>query len=451
MNGKKIVELSFKEFLIVLLRKWLILFICAALVGGIVSVKAYLDSKESVDELHRRYQVNQTTYNQEIFATQEAIRYYTSKRDAQEAFNAQSVLMQIDPFNVRTARLTFLVNVTEKKDNVDSTNRTIAEVYRALAKSSEIMELIPEDIRKKYSETNLKGLVQIEEPAVASSATNLVTISAFGNEDINPSQVLDSLFRHLETQKDSVALSTASHQLTSLGIQESFESSDTLAQEQKDKRDLVAEDSKQIKELEDELGKMQGRKPKAPSIIRSSLRMGLIATLVALIILSFVLIIIYVSQIPIQTSEQIQNQLGIRYLGGGLFKKGILFGAWGDKLSGIDKLASQQEIKKLLFANIREASFGKYNKIFVTGTVPESILGNVARELLQAYQAYPQEKIQFFAGKDVLNNAAAVDNLNQSEAVILVERVNVSKLKQVYQNIERIRQAGKPIIGYTLM
>ena len=190
-----------------------------------------------------------------------------------------------------------------------------------------------------------------------------------------------------------------------------------------------------------------GSKPVVPSLVRESVNSAIIALLISIILITFIIIVEYIVLIPIQTDEQIQSQLGIRYLNGGLYRKGKLFGRMGDKLSGIEKLASEKDIKALVHANIKEAACGKFDIVLVTGTVAQGVVDDLASELTQLCA---EQRTQFVALRDVANNASAIETLEKTKAVIFVERIGESKLKKVYRGFERVQQSDKVIIGYTL-
>ena len=450
MNGKKTVELSMKELLIVLLRKWWIILLCAFLAASAFGLKAYSDRYANRDEMNRRYQVNLDAYNQQIREKENAIQYLVNKRAAGEQYNSNSILMQIDPFNLNAAHMTIIVNAQRPEgeagsSSLDSINSTIIGAYSSIVESAPLTKLLSGIVLKEYEESYLKELVTIEETDTGKK--NLLILTAIGNEAIDPMEVLNVLFEYIKAQQENVAKSTTPHQLASLGTYVSIESDAELAKEQSDKRKSIAEDSISIKNLEEDLEKIRGSKPAAPSLIRGAIKNAAIAFLIAMIIIAFAIIIDYIVHIRIQTDEQLQSQLGIRYLKGGLYKRGKLFGRWGDKLSGMESLATDTDIKALVYANIKEATCRKYDLILVTGTVAQDVVDGFANELTQQCA---EHGTKFIASRDVANNASSIEVLYQAQAVVFVERIGESKLKKVYRGVERVRQSDKDIIGYTL-
>ena len=260
MNGKKTVELSMKELLIVILRKWWIILLCAALAASAFGIKTYIDLYENWDEMNRRYQVDLDAYNQEVRAKENEIQYLLNKRAAGELYNENSILMQIDPFNMNAAHMTIIVNAQRQEgeagsSNLDSINSTIVGAYTSIVDSAPLASLLSGIISTDYQETYLKELVTIEETDAAKK--NLLVLTAVGNEAIDPAGVLNVLFNYLEKQQESVAKYTTPHQLVSLGSYASIESDPELAKVQSDRRAALAEDSISIKRIEEELDKIR--------------------------------------------------------------------------------------------------------------------------------------------------------------------------------------------------
>ena len=448
MNNKKIVELSLKELLIVLLRNWFIIFMCVVISGATFGIKTYFDRRDSFKESYRRYQVNMSTYNQEIFATEEAIRYNTLKGNAQDASAKNSVFMQVDPFKVRMAHLTFVISA-DGAGNLDSVNRYIVNVYRTLILSAPISEIYKGIDLNKYTDERLVGLIYIEEPEKGTVApVNLINVSAIGNGDIDPMQVLRNLSEYLERQEQQISTTTAAHQLTTVGARTAYESNDSLALQQSNKRASVKEATKTIKDLEDDLARIRARKPKAPSLVRQIIKQAVIIGIIVFVLVALVFICIYLVQIRVQTSDQIQNQLGIRYLGGGLYKPRKFIGKWGDILSGVIKPSTDAAVKDLIKENLKAIVCDKLSTVLITGTVSQETLESFCSSLTNLCS---EKTISFLIQTDLSNNALAVQALEKAEGVVFVERINSSRLRKVYKNYERVMQSNKKVLGYTLI
>ena len=448
MNNKRTVELSIKELLIVLLRNWIPLLIIVAISASAFGIKTYYERRDSFKQSYRNYQVSLSTYNQEIFATEEAIRYNTLKGNAQDAAAKNSVFMQVDPFNVRMAHITFVVNA-EGTGNLDSVNRNIVNIYRALILSAPTSEIYKGIDFGKYTDDRLVGLIYIVEPEKGTVApVNLINVSAIGNEDIDPMQSLQNLAAYLHKQREDIAPTTAAHQLTTVGERSTYETNDILALQQNEKRASVKEATKTIKDLEDDLVRIAGRKPKAPSLLRQVVKQSVIAGFITAVLVALVIISIYLVQIRIQTADQIRTQLGIRYLGGGAYKCRKFIGRWGDLLGGTSKSSSDSAVNNLIKENLKSILSNKSCTILLTGTVSQETLEDFSVRLRDLC---PEFVTEFFVQTDLVNNALAIQALEKAEGVIFVERINSSKLKQVSRNYERVLQSNKKVLGYALV
>lgn len=96
----------------------------------------------------------------------------------------------------------------------------------------------------------------------------------------------------------------------------------------------------------------------------------------------------------------------MRYLGGGLHKRGILFGILADKLSGTIKLAKDPEVTQYVGFNLKELTSGIYKNILLTGTLSQADLEEF--EQLIKHQFETEQEIQFLIGANVSQNASSL-------------------------------------------
>jgi hypothetical protein len=101
---------------------------------------------------------------------------------------------------------------------------------------------------------------------------------------------------------------------------------------------------------------------------------------------------------------------------------------------------------KIIAANLKEA-IGSHRSILLTGTLPESLIREFAEKLSGAFQ-HPD--VTLTPAADINASAESIVKLSQADAVILVERLHASGLRKVYQEKERLRLAGRDILGYAL-
>jgi len=98
-------------------------------------------------------------------------------------------------------------------------------------------------------------------------------------------------------------------------------------------------------------------------------------------------------------------------------------------------------------ANIAQNLDGRQS-VLLTGTLPEEQVSAFAGKLAKTAGL---EHVRVENGGSVNKSAQSVQALADTEAVVLVERLQTSRLKEVWQEKERVEQSGKPILGYVLI
>ena len=460
----KIVELSMKEFLIFILRRWLLILLCGVLFAGVIGVQEYSKQKAAETELQSRYERQLSAYKQSIQAKELELRNLTKKMNASIEHNENSILLNIDPIYGPTANLTFSIKAllgldkTENvvgdgeilgntlkivNENVVDINGSIAHVYLVLLNSTNLPEVLKTVLPQTYEQKYLEEIVRSEK-----ISDSLIRITAVGNEDIQPEVLVQALYDYIASQQQVVADAVAAHELTLLDVSLTPKMDLKFEEELEKSRDTMAEYSEVVKKLQENIDKEKKDKPAKPVFASRVAKDSLIGFLSGLILASITSVIFYAVTLRIQTTEQIQRQLDMRYLGGGLHKRGILFGILADKLSGTIKLAKDPEVTQYVGFNLKELTSGIYKNILLTGTLSQADLEEFEQLIKHRFET--EQEIQFLIGANVSQSASSLKKLEEAEAILLVERIDFSKLKIVNLEIERIRLSGKNILGYVL-
>lgn len=170
---------------------------------------------------------------------------------------------------------------------------------------------------------------------------------------------------------------------------------------------------------------------------------ALIGFIVGMILSVVILTFSYLINPSIQTPERIKNTTGMGYLGGVLHSNQK---TPSGMLAGTMRMAPKDEGIELVIENMREFLDDKQNVLF-TGTVKELLLQDVIQKIADKLD---RDDLTIHYGTDINGNADTIRKLVESDAVVLVERLNYSKLKNVFYEKERIEMSGKPILGYML-
>lgn len=462
----KTVELSMKEFLIVVLRSWLPIFICAILLASLMGFQEFIKNKSMEDDIQTRYIRELSAYNETIRAKENELKNFTNKMNASIEHNKNSILLKSDPIYGPTASLSFSIKALTSQDEMSvngspiegnentntvkiinessaGINERIANVYQVLMGRANLPEILKSVLSQNYDQEYLQEIIRLEK-----TTDSLMKITAVGNVDINPSVIVQSLYEYIQLQQKFVSETATPHKLTSLGLISVDKMDIKFAEEQEMSRDTMAEYSEVIKKLQENIDLVKKEKPVKPVFANSVIKKTLMGLLIGLILASLIRVLYYGATIKIQSTEQIQQQLGARYLGGGLHKRGVFLGRFADKLSGTRALATNPDVLEYLSLNLREMMSGKNTKVLLTGALPQAVIEEFSKNIQSHFET--ERNISFLIGSDLLQNPSSLKKLEESGAVLFVERINFSKLKLVNQEIERVRQSGKDILGYIL-
>ena len=83
------------------------------------------------------------------------------------------------------------------------------------------------------------------------------------------------------------------------------------------------------------------------------------------------------------------------------------------------------------------------SSVLITGSASKEEVGR----LTEAVRKLAAGNIDIRSAEDLNNNADTAAMLSEVDAVVLVEKIKASKLKDVAEEIMMIRSAGKKIIG----
>ena len=466
------VELTFKEFLIAVLHRWKAILALAAIIAIIAGVFSYYSYLQGGDILQETYETAQNAYEQNLASKNNMIRYQTEIGNAAKEYIDKSLLMQIDPYNKQVASLYISVEVDPETLYLDLSSQTlglidlresvvksIAERYLILANSAMLSEVLGSLLPSANDEMYLREIIQVSHyqsvpnpqgavaTAVSPGATGIITITAIGSKNLDARAAANAMYAYLTDKKPLITESVAEHTLRILDENTVVSADPVLAETQSTRRGLVADSTNQVTKLLKEIEELNANKPAAPSLTFAIIRSFALGFLLGLVIGLALSILLHLAQFPLRFTLQVQEQLGLRFLGGVRpSRMGILFTRWKQTLTGETQLKNEAEAMALISANLEEAASGA-RRILVTGTLPEQTLRELSEKLSKEIKT---EGIALIPSSDIRTNAEAVRDLAGADAVILVERLQTSRLKATLEEKERVGLAGKPILGYVL-
>ena len=372
----KQVEISMKELLVYILRRWRIIIGFALLFA--LALGGY------------------------SFLTQSS-RLNGGEASANIDFGTQ-LSLTIDLVGFNNKGLAAHTENTAKNDRLNK----LRDRYLLIAQAAPLSDILKDVAGVETVDAEMINLVNIESPSVG-----ILNITVIGNHGLNTGLAAEAIYKYLQGFTDQLSESVSDNILSVIA-----------------KKSLTSASA----------GESTGNgRFNARSYVMNSV-IGLLIGFVAGVLF---VASIYLIRLPLQTPEQVQKLLGIRYLGGVRRKTRL---SLGDRLAGSLRVSQANEAMEMISANLGEF-VGNNKNILVTGTISGTVIDEFTKKLALDFK---EKELSFVSGPDINKNAETVTELGKCDAVVLVERIDCSQLKHVNEVKERIDMSGKEILGYIL-
>lgn len=460
----KNIELNPKELLIALLHHWKMILALGLVFALALGGYSYYQQSKGIGELQQRYESEMAAYRNTIAAKQDGIAQNTAIAEAAAKFNEESLLMAVDPFNKKTAGMAISVEVAPTTtqlnfsggSSVSLANSNTEQVvnlvnrYLVLAKNANLNELFKDILVGKHPENYLREIVNVgrfKEDSAGLVANDILTLSVIDTPYLDAAKALEKLLNYLQDNKPMLQQTIAAHELTVMneGLVTSVDNG--LAGIQAEQRGRVVTASAQITTLQKEIDKMKDNRPKAPSLVTFTIRNVIFGLLLGLLLGIVLAAVRYLSTFTLQYALQAQDQLDIGFLGGVEPRRRHFLTGLKNKLAADRVLKPEAEALQVAGTNIGLLA-GGHRSILLTGQLDEDELAKAAAAI--AAQT-GKEGLRLVSGADLGNNARTAQLFSQADAVVLVERLQHSRLKQLLRDKEWIEQSKKPLLGYVIL
>ena len=381
------VDISMKEILVYVVRRWKIIIAFALVVAMVIGWAGYNNKAPKVPDV--------TPELNETLASKEGNDNYTD--------TTVKLSLGIDLTNfVGTSGDSYHITLATNDLLTKVANR-----YLLIAQGAQYTEILKDIVTSTVSENELHDYIRVESPTIV-----VIDIVVSGFNDVDSSKVASAVYDYLLSFNAVIGESIAEHALTFIARSFSESSPD------------------------------EGETT-VSTVVSSPINSALVAFLAGLVVATLVAAVLYLVRLPIQVPDQIQQQLGIKYIGGFRKKNNL---SLGDRIAGSLRIADRGEAMGLIFANLKSL-IGDHSRILVTGSIDEESVKKFAEKIALVND---QTDIVFSTGSDINKSASGVSALMDCDAVVLVERIDHSKLRHIKEEKDRINMSGKDIIGYVL-
>lgn len=433
----KKIEISLKEIAVSVLNNWLFIVLSMCVFAFALGIGSYLLSPrgESLDVLQQEYQANVAAVT---LKSQKIIDEQIAKKSELER-NINTLQNASANESKKIVERTVEIMYNEDLVNIYTVSKTYMDYYNKIP----LNVVFKDQFQGTYSDDFLKKIISISFETVK-GLPKIMKLQAMGTESIDPNKALNILFDFFVDRNSELAEEAGIHTLQ-VTQSETYDliSTEVMYEERVNELKSVLDNvNTAIENAEADIQAAVAAQPVIPNTIMNN---ALLGCLIGLIIGVIFVGLRYFYSIPLVVPEQLSQQLGIRYLGGYREKK---FGSHlSNALAGYFLLFDdRQTTVNYVSANIRQV-VESGDTILFTGSLSQALAQKFADELVKDKI---WNDITVITAPNVNTSVEALESLTQANKVVLVERLNESKLKNVLHVTDRITISDKEIIGYVL-
>ena len=438
---------SLMDLLALLVRKIKPIIICALvfalLLAGYQGYKQFSAPAVSVSDSDyadalEDYKIQKAAIESQIEKTQSLI-------DAQEKYNRESLLMQIDPGNAYSTTEYIAISpagandADAAADNYQSAR--IAKLYSTYWKTLDLSKVLSTEKTKDMPDQYVRDVVEISE-----ITDGVIELKVIGNDAAETEKLADVVYSILANSKNIIEKDSYKHDFTLIGRS-------TICAADNDLNDLQQNNYNKISALTAalEAPKAQLASLSAPVLPggRSTMaiaKWGVIGLVLGLFIACAWIVCAKMLNGSVLSSNHVRDNLGIEYLGKPASPAtGIAKSA--DSISGEPSWKSL-DIACQYVAQVGKLKLGDAKNVLVLSTLDVNETNGQVQALMRTLKnsGYSVK----FVGNAV-SNPIVLSELPACDSVILAEAVYATKIQNMSEIISKAGIANKSIAGFVLI
>lgn len=462
-------EISLGKVFYRIFRDWRKIFVIALAIAVIAGARNFVLKKlkssdpEYISTAEQNYERELAAFRAKGETLEREITNLEKARTEQEEYNANSVLMKINPFRERNASLQLYVSTDYQilpgmdYQNIDLSNR-ILHSYITYMTNGNMYQYIADHLSESMELRYLEEILTVSEDL----DNCMVTINVQGVDEAMCDDILSyALEGVLEKQKE-ITVTIGNHELNAVN-QASFEAVNLELDElQKTNLQYVSDLSINLQEKAEELKTWKNsaepqKEYTTTRIIKGSIKILILGFIIGAVLAAVFIAFQYIMSDKLQDAKELKNRFGLRVIAQipQVHKKRVwvgfdrLFAHMGGlsmKESDAGNLAMvaarsvQAELEALQAEKKESDASGKVNLV-CTGTIDqreiESLLSGMKWE-----KGYSVEQIP-----SILRDPSAVPAAMAADYVVLIEKQEESTYTQIERELEELAAWKKKVLG----
>ena len=458
-------EMTFRELLGIVCARWRML-LALGLVFAVVmgAFRAYSDFRNLADAAAieaaqeenllewRQYEAKSKMLEQEILQLEH-------QEEQAILYNESSLLMQMDPYNVEVARLTF--NVTADvaaiaqelpeswqapafADLKENREDRIVNQYLIVAEGASLSALMADTEYVKIADQYLKEIVTVSE-----YAQGMVTIEVYGTTNVAGMELAKEIYAYCLSRQSEIAAAAGAHTVEVVDAVSTKEIDLTLLNAQlvaqSRPTNLSVELDNKTKELEELKEPAKLTAATTATAVSSGIKYAALGAVVGVCVGAVIAFLIETMGTNFKNGTAFSQAVSSRYLGNlNASKNRSGLDLWAENLLDEDIFSTvpKEERLPLLAANIKEVAKEK-RRLLITGMRSQNELERFAEELRQ----HLGSEYQLAVAANLLINAHAIQQLKDVEGVIMVEGTKTANIERVIRAKQYLDEAKSALLG----
>ncbi len=451
--------ISLKEILAVLVKRgWGILITAAAVaivLGGLQFKKQVDYSKlpeNSASQIEEEYQAAVVQRNEELEALKETLEHTEILLDRQKTYNDKSVLLKIDSYNAPKNITVFSIDLLETDGDGERSDQSEDRYDRMIAQLQYIYDTYwnVADLREEFKEYgfgHMEDMYIRELISFGPTKGGTITVLVWGESVADVERLADAVSKWMMRLSVSEETDAYEHRLSVLKGATKIEVSDEVKNQQDYHNESEADLENEVKRLKDEIENlaMPERRPgySMKEILTATLKWVILGFVIGGILGCAWVLVLYLFQSRVESSRQMEQVLGIPFLGS-VAKKGDIFHCLADMMLAERVWKDPAEAEEYVTKSLQAAA-GETDGVLILTTLKDKHVGSALTSVEKA--VLPAGGKACFI-KDAEKNPQTVEALQTCKCVVLAERTGASEVPQMLGLLELAKRMDAKVVGF---
>lgn len=448
-------DLNLKDLIFAVLYKWRIIIVAAIVfalaLGGFKGVTTYKSrsNPEKALSIQEAYNADMDTYARNKASYEREIANIERSLAEQVEYLENSIWVNLSPYDINEAKADLYVTTGYEimpgmtYQNIDYTD-DILSVYQSMLVGDAVIEAIAAELgtEARY----IREIISIEQGEIAERANHVFTVRVKHNTTEEAQQVLDSVLAQIDGLKHQVETAMGEHtvRVVNSDVNVLVDLDHAAVRTAQEKKTTELEKSLTTKRTALEALK-EPVKPNSAAMVavKSGIKFAILGGVGGACIVAFMVCVFFLMNTTVYSARELKNRYQMKILGvlSSGKKKMCVIDTYLRKMEGRAQTCDEKTSYSLIAANIHNY-IGEMQTILVTGNAAEERIQEVASKI-----AAELSDIQVVYDGSIMKNASALEKLPKCDSVVLVEQCGVSGYGDIEQEIEKISDLEKRLVG----